>query len=122
MNKRHCVLAGDQWATRKTILKLWTMPEILQSKKQTNCKYVLGQEILICPWTKVATDIFHFEGYSYLLIVNYTSRFPIVCKITSTTVQQVVSQMKLIFSEYGWPEAIVSTNDPATQLKHSSNW
>ena len=40
------------------------------------------------------------------------SRFPIVCKLMSTTVQQVVSQMKLIFSEYGWPETKVSDNRP----------
>ena len=30
----------------------------------------------------------------------------------STTVQQVVSQMKLIFSEYSQPEIIVSDNGP----------
>ena len=72
----------------------------------------LGQEVLIYPWTKVATDIFHFKKDSYLLIVNYTSRFPIVHKLTSTMTQQVACQMKLIFSEYGWPENIVSDNSP----------
>ena len=30
----------------------------------------------------------------------------------STTAHQVASQMKLIFSEYGWPETIVSDNGP----------
>ena len=30
----------------------------------------------------------------------------------STTAQQVASQIKLIFSEYGWPETIVSDNGP----------
>ena len=30
----------------------------------------------------------------------------------STTAQQVTSQMKLIFSEYGWSETIVSDNGP----------
>ena len=72
----------------------------------------LGEEVPIHPWAKVATDIFHFENDSYLLIVNYTSRFPIVHKLMSTTAQQVASQMKLIFSEYGWPETIISDNGP----------
>ena len=36
----------------------------------------LGQEIPVHPWSNLATDIFHFEGASYLLIVDYTSRFP----------------------------------------------
>ena len=61
---------------------------------------------------EVATDIFHFESDSYLLIVTTQADFPVVCKLTSTTVQQVVSQMKLIFSEYVWPETIVSDNGP----------
>ena len=72
----------------------------------------LGQEILIYPWMKVATDIFHFKSDSYLLIVDYMSRIPVVCKLMSTTAQQVVSQIKLIFSEYGWPETMVSDNGP----------
>ena len=61
----------------------------------------LGQEVPIHPWTKVATDIFHFKNDSYLLIVDYTSRFPIVRKLISAKAQQVASHMKLIFSEYG---------------------
>ena len=72
----------------------------------------LGQEIPIHPWTKVATDIFYFNGDSYLLIVDYTSRFPVVRKLKSTTVQNVTSQMILIFSEYGWLDTIISGNGP----------
>ena len=72
----------------------------------------LGQGLLIHPWMKVATNIFHFENESYLLLVDYTSRFPIVTKLTSTMAQQVASHMKLIFSEYGWPETIVSDKGP----------
>ena len=79
----------------------------------------LGQEILINPWTKVVTDIFHFEINSYLLIVDYTSRFPVACRLTSTTVQQVASQMEVIFSEYGWLETIVSDKRPCYSAEYS---
>ena len=72
----------------------------------------LGQEIPIHPWTKVTTDIFYFDGDSYLLIVDYTSRFPVVRKLKSITAQHITSQVKLIFSEYGWPETIISDNGP----------
>ena len=41
----------------------------------------LGQEVPLHPWSKLVTDIFHFEGASYLLIVVYTSHFPVVCKL-----------------------------------------
>ena len=63
-----------------------------------------GQEIPLHPWTKLATDIFHFEGASYLIIVDYTGRFSFVCKLSSMTGQHVASQCKLIFSECGWPD------------------
>ena len=82
----------------------------------------LGQEILIHPWSKVATDIFYFDGDSYLPIVNYMSRFPVVRKLTSMTVQHVTSQMKLVFSEYGWLETIYPIMDLVTQLKPSPSW
>ena len=72
----------------------------------------LGQGILIHLWTKVATDIFYFDSDSYLLIFDYTSRFPVVKRLTSMTVQHVTSQMKLVFSEYGLPETIISNNGP----------
>ena len=72
----------------------------------------LGQEIPLHPWSKWATDIFHFDRASYLLIVDYTSRFSVVCKLSSTTCQHVANQCKLIFSEYGWPETLISDNGP----------
>ena len=72
----------------------------------------LGQEIPAFPWTKLATDIFHFEGDSHLLIVDYTSRYPVICKLTSMTAQNVIGHLKVIFSEYGWPDTIVSDNGP----------
>ena len=72
----------------------------------------LGQEIPLYPWTKLATDIFHFEGASYLLVVDYTSHYPVVCKLASMTGQHIASQFKLICSEYGWPDTIVSDNGP----------
>ena len=64
------------------------------------------------PWTKLATDSFHFESSSYLLIVDYTRRFPVVCKLSLMTGPHMANQGKLIFSEYGWPETLISDNGP----------
>ena len=76
-------------------------------QKPSSC---LGQEIPLHPWTKL--DIFHFESASYLLVVDYTSRFLVVCKLSSMTGQHVANQCKLVFSEYGWPETLISDNGP----------
>ena len=72
----------------------------------------LGQEIPIHPWTKLATDVLHYEGESYLLLADYTSQFLIVGKLNSMTAQHVINHFKLIFSEYGWPDTLVSDNGP----------
>ena len=72
----------------------------------------LGQQVPLYAWTKLVTDIFHFEGASYLLVVDFTSRFPVLCKLTSMTGQHITNQCKLIFSEYGWPETLISDNGP----------
>ena len=42
-------------------------------KKKPDAYSTLGQEVLIFPWTKLATDLFYFKGHSYLLLVDYTS-------------------------------------------------
>ena len=70
----------------------------------------LGQEIPLHPWTKLAKDLFHVEGASNLLIVDYKSRFPVVCKLSSMTGQHVANYSKQVFSEYVWPETLISDN------------
>ena len=77
----------------------------------------LGHEIPSVPWSKVATDIFHFEPKSYLLVVDYTSRFPIVREIKSMSAEH----FRLIFSEYGWPDTLVSHNGPCYVAKTFTN-
>ena len=96
----------------KLVLNFELCLKYSKAKKKQPANMSLGQEIPIHPWTKIATDIFHFDGDPYLLIVDYMSRFPVVWELASTTAQQVTSQMKLVFSEYGWPETIVSDNRP----------
>ena len=88
-----------------------------RSKKKHDTYSALGQEVPIYPWTKVATNIFHFEGNSYQLLVDYTSHFPIIRKLKSMTAQHIPDHIKQIFAEYGWPDALVSDNRPCYTSK-----
>ena len=88
-----------------------------RSKKKTDESSTLGQEVPITPWTKLATDPFHFEGQSYLLLVDYMSQFPIVRRLASMTAHQIADHFKQIISEYGWPETIISDNGPCYASK-----
>ena len=78
------------------------LPEIAASnKKHPEKKNQLGQEIPVMPWTKLGTDIFTLDGVNYLLVVNYTSKFPIMWKLTSMTGKAVANHFKNLMSEYG---------------------
>ena len=44
-----------------------------QAKRKPKPTPNLSQEIPVVPWTKLASDIFHFQNDSYLLIVDFTS-------------------------------------------------
>ena len=78
-----------------------------RSKKKGTLHTALGHEVPPVPWSKVATDIFHYESQPYLLIVDYTSRFPIVRKLKLMSAQHIIEHFKSIFSEYGWPDTVV---------------
>ena len=56
--------------------------------------------------------MFHFEAVSNFLVVDYTNRFPVACKLTLMTGQCIASHFKVTFPEYGYPETLVSDNGP----------
>lgn len=64
------------------------------------------------PWQRVAADIFHLHGRNYLLLVDYPSRFPEICLLTSLTSTSVVSHIKEVFARQGIPEVLVTDNGP----------
>ena len=60
----------------------------------------------------MATDLFETKNSKYLLIVDYYSRFLILCKLGSTTSKVLVQEMKAVFTELGVPNIIVSDGRP----------
>ena len=92
-----------------------------RSKDKGTPHTALGHEVPQVPWSKVAADIFHYESQPYLLIVDYTSRFPIVRKLKSMSAQHITEHFKSIFSKYGWPDTLVSDNGPCYAAEAFSN-
>ena len=62
-------------------------------------------------------NIFYFEGDSYLLIVDYTSQFQIIWKLSSMTGKAIAQHMQAIFAEYRWPDTLVTDNGPCYTFK-----
>ena len=75
-----------------------------------NQQHLLDRKYQCILGPNLPLTFFHFEGTSYLLIVDYTSRYLIVHKLTSMTGIHVANQYKSVFSEYGWPDTLKSDN------------
>ena len=113
MQNKWCI--GQDWSQdqlEQLVLncQLCLPPEYLRSKKKPDTYSALGQEVPTFPWTKVATDLFHFEGNSYLLLVDYTSWFPVMRKLASLTAHHITNHIKQIFAEYGWKPTHTATS------------
>ena len=76
-----------------------------------------GHEIPVHPWSKLPSDIFYFEGDSYLLIVDYTSQLPIIRKLSSITGKAITHHMQVIFATYRWLNTLVTDNGPCYTSK-----
>ena len=53
-----------------------------------------------------------FKGTTYLLLIDYYSRYIEIVKLSATTTKNVVSAMKPIFARHGIPDVLVSDNGP----------
>ena len=64
------------------------------------------------PWERVASDLFHLKNSTYLIVVDYFSRYPEVVQLKSTTSTSVIKALKSIFSHHGVPSVFMSDNGP----------
>ena len=53
------------------------------------------------PWQKVGMDLFEWKKISYLLIVDYYSRYIEIAKLTNVTAEEVIRRTKSIFTRPG---------------------
>ena len=60
------------------------------------------------PWLKVGSDLFQLHGKTYLLVVDYYSRYIEIALMTSTTSKMLINQLKSMFSRHGIPEVFQS--------------
>ena len=64
------------------------------------------------PWERIATDPFELNKQTYILFVDYHSRYPEVIKLNSATFTSIIIAMKSLFSTHGIPHTVISDNGP----------
>ena len=72
------------------------------------------------PWQRLGSDLFQFQGKTYLIVVDYYSRWVEIKKLSDQTSESVIIALKELFSQQGIPETIMSDNGPqysASQFK-----
>ena len=65
----------------------------------------------------MASDLYEFKGSSYILVVDYFSRFIETQKLSSTTSSSIIVALKSMFARHGIPDTVVTDNGP----QYSSN-
>ena len=60
----------------------------------------------------MGTDLFEFKKSTYLLIVDYYSRWIEIARLGGTTSEEVIRVTSSIFARHGIPEVVVSDNGP----------
>ena len=64
------------------------------------------------PWHTVRSDRSEWKATTYLLVVDYCSRYIEVAKLTSATSKGVIAHLKSIFARHGIPQVVRSDNGP----------
>lgn len=87
---------------------------------------MIMSEIPERPWQKIACDLFSLKSATYLLVVDYYSKYVEVEKLTRLDSEAVIAHLKIIFSRYGVPEIVLSDGGPQFSSmqfkKFAGNW
>ncbi|XP_044005925.1 uncharacterized protein K02A2.6-like [Aphidius gifuensis] len=78
---------------------------------------MIPHEIPLRPWAKVGTDILEFAGRTYLVVIDYYSKWLELLPMKFKTANEVIYKLKEIFSRLGVPEELVSDNMPYNSME-----
>ncbi len=67
----------------------------LQPRQQK--KPLISHDVPELPRLKVGADIFELRGQSYLLLVEYSTKYPEVLNLPDKTAHMVIQKMKTVF-------------------------
>ena len=67
-------------------------------------------------WTNIQKDLFALDSQPFLLVVDVTSRFPVVRILRNETTTSVINALKGIYGDFGLPKRIISDNGPCFRL------
>ena len=71
------------------------------------------------PWSRLAMDLFELEGKTYLIIVDYFSRWIELRLLEKLNSKTTITQIKSVFTTHCIPDMIISDNGPSLSAGNS---
>ena len=82
----------------------------LKHQRENQKEPLLPHEVPQRPWQKLGADIFELNSNSYLVVVDYYSKYSELCLLKDKTAGSVITSMKSMFSRHGIPDQVVADN------------
>ncbi|KAB0792847.1 hypothetical protein PPYR_14806, partial [Photinus pyralis] len=68
-----------------------------------------SHQIIKSPWKKLGIDLYELYSETYLIVVDYYSKYPEICSLNhDLTAKNVINKLKSIFARHGIPYLVVS--------------
>ena len=64
------------------------------------------------PWQRLGADLFELGGKTYLLVVDYFSRYIEIALLSHSRSTDIIPHLQSIFARHGIPEVMMSDNGP----------
>jgi transposase InsO family protein len=94
----------------------------LQHRNNQPKEPMIPHQLPMTPWSKVGTDLFEFQGKSYLILVDYYSNFIEVEELKTQTSREVMLHMKRIIARNGIMDTLISDNGPCYNSKEFADF
>ena len=71
-------------------------PTCAKFKPRNKKEPLMPHDVPDRPWSKIGADIFFFGGRPHLVVVDYFSKYPEVCRLQTSTASCVIEHLKPI--------------------------
>ena len=81
-----------------------TCDKCQEFSKRNNKDPDIPREIPLVPWSLLEMDLFSMDDSTFLLVVDVTSRFPVVRILSSESANSVINALKGVYCDFGLPK------------------
>ena len=71
---------------------------------------MISHQIPNKPYEKIRTDLFETDNQTYIITVDYFSKYPEIMALTNTSSKHIKKALKENFAQQGIPQIVVSDN------------